>query len=180
MQIQQRSLPNILITGTPGTGKTTTCELLSLATGLDHVNVGQLVKDQSLHDGFDDEFQAYIVDEDKVCDELEDKMSKGGNIVDFHTVDFFPERWFDLVVVLRTDNDVLYPRLESRNYSTKKIQENVTAEIMQVILDEARESYKQAIIVELKSNTVDEMERNVEQIKNWAEQWCRDRQSTLN
>lgn len=41
-------------------------------------------------------------------------MAAGGNIVDFHTCDFFPERWFDLVVVLRTDNSILYPRLVSR------------------------------------------------------------------
>jgi len=41
-------------------------------------------------------------------------MSAGGNIVDFHSCDFFPERWFDLVVVLRTYNEILYPRLEKR------------------------------------------------------------------
>lgn len=27
-----------------------------------------------------------VLDEDKICDELEDQMSEGGNIVDFHTV----------------------------------------------------------------------------------------------
>jgi hypothetical protein len=41
-------------------------------------------------------------------------MESGGVIVDFHGADLFPERWFDLVVVLRTDNSVLYPRLQSR------------------------------------------------------------------
>lgn len=41
-------------------------------------------------------------------------MRPGGKIVDFHTCEIFPERWFDLVIVLRTDNGVLYPRLESR------------------------------------------------------------------
>jgi adenylate kinase len=41
-------------------------------------------------------------------------MSNGGCIIDFHSCDFFPERWFDLVVVLRTDNDVLFGRLEKR------------------------------------------------------------------
>ncbi len=41
-------------------------------------------------------------------------MAQGGVIVDFHSCDFFPERWFDLVVVLRVDNSVLYPRLENR------------------------------------------------------------------
>lgn len=50
----------------------------------------------------------------KVCDMMEDQMAKGGNIVAFHSCDFFPERWFDLVVVLRTDNEILYPRLEKR------------------------------------------------------------------
>ena len=67
--------------------------------------------------------------------------SAGGVVVDYHGADLFPERWFDLVVVLRTDNDVLYPRLEGRQYAPKKITENVEAEIMQVILDEARDAY---------------------------------------
>ncbi len=45
---------------------------------------------------------------------LESIMAAGGAVIDSHTVDFFPERWFDLVAVLRCDNDVLYPRLEAR------------------------------------------------------------------
>ena len=50
----------------------------------------------------------------QVCDELEDIMEEGGNIVDYHGCDFFPERWFDCVVVLQTDTSVLYDRLASR------------------------------------------------------------------
>ena len=62
-------------------------------------------------------------------------MRDGGVIVDFHSVDFFPEDWFDLILVLRTDNSVLYERLEQRGYSQKKVQENIEAEIMQVGLE---------------------------------------------
>ena len=40
---EDRSRPNILITGTPGTGKTCTSELISEITGFKHVNVGTLV-----------------------------------------------------------------------------------------------------------------------------------------
>lgn len=47
-------------------------------------------------------------------DELEDKMGDGGVIIDYHGCDFFPERWFHIVFVLRTDNTSLYNRLESR------------------------------------------------------------------
>ena len=50
----------------------------------------------------------------QVIDELEEVMSAGGNIVDYHGCEFFPERWFDIVFVLRTDNAVLYERLENR------------------------------------------------------------------
>ena len=35
-------------------------------------------------------------------------------IVDYHGSDWFPERWFDLVIVLTTDNTVLYDRLQAR------------------------------------------------------------------
>ena len=41
-------------------------------------------------------------------------MEAGGIIVDYHGADLFPERWFELVIVLRSDNTVLYQRLESR------------------------------------------------------------------
>ena len=58
--------PNILITGTPGTGKTATCSMVAEATNLRHVDVGDWVKTQELHSGFDSEFDAYIIDEDKV------------------------------------------------------------------------------------------------------------------
>jgi adenylate kinase len=109
-----RTRPNLLVTGTPGTGKTSTCSLLASATGLRHINVGELVKEKSLHDGWDAELDCYIVNDDLLCDEMEDMMRDGGNLVDYHNCDFFPERWFDYVAVLQTDNSVLYDRLTNR------------------------------------------------------------------
>jgi len=50
----------------------------------------------------------------QLIDEMEDRMGQGGKIVDYHGCDFFPERWFDIVFVLRTDNTVLYDRLACR------------------------------------------------------------------
>lgn len=52
---------------------------------------------------------------DQVVDALDKEMSEEGNrLVDHHGCDFFPERWFDLVVVLRADNTILYDRLQAR------------------------------------------------------------------
>jgi adenylate kinase len=52
--------------------------------------------------------------DDQLCDEMEDMMRDGGNLVDYDNCDFFPERWFDYVAVLQTDNSVLYDRLTNR------------------------------------------------------------------
>jgi broad-specificity NMP kinase len=47
-------------------GKTTHSEILAERTGLRHVSVNQIVKDKDCHEGWDDEYQSWIVDEDKV------------------------------------------------------------------------------------------------------------------
>jgi len=62
---QARARANILITGTPGTGKTTLGEELAAATGLVHLDVGKAIREQELHCGWDDEFECHTVDEDK-------------------------------------------------------------------------------------------------------------------
>ncbi|KAJ8657331.1 hypothetical protein O0I10_006884 [Lichtheimia ornata] len=166
-----RDLPNILVTGTPGTGKTTTSEAIANATGLQHINVGELVKRKQLHEGYLAEYDTHILDEDKLIDEMEDMMQEGGKVVDFHTCEIFPERWFDLVLVLRADTSPLYDRMEKRGYNQRKLQENIECEIMQVVLESARESYAQEIVVELPSNNVDDMESNVDRVKQWLDAW---------
>jgi 2-phosphoglycerate kinase len=62
-----RSQPNLIVTGTPGVGKTTHCEILAQNTGLKHLSINDIVKERGCHDGYDEEFKSWIVDEDKVC-----------------------------------------------------------------------------------------------------------------
>lgn len=42
---------------------------------------------------------------------------------------------------------------------------------MQVVLETARESYTPEIVVELTSDTIDDMESNVDRVKQWLEAW---------
>ena len=58
--------PNILVTGTPGSGKSTLCDLISSQFGLNNLNVGAVVKQKDLHEGMNDEFDSLTLDEDKV------------------------------------------------------------------------------------------------------------------
>jgi adenylate kinase len=65
-------------------------------------------------------------------------------------------------------------RFGRRNYPEAKLQENLDSEIMEVLLQEARDSYDEEIVIELRSDTTEEMEGNVERIEKWVEQWRKD------
>lgn len=138
-----------------------------------------MIKQNKCHEGRDDELDTFILDEDKLLDIMEsifeDAEEEGvGIVADYHCCEIFPERWFDLVIVLRTKTEVLYDRLTSRGYNNRKRDENMESEIMQVILDEARESYATEIVQELQSNSVEDMESNVQRLEAWSKQWITD------
>ena len=109
-----------------------------------------------------------------MLDAIEDQVKEGGYIIDWHACDIFPESWIDLVVVLRADSAQIYDRLKARDYSEKKLQENLDSEIMEVLLTEARESYSEEIVVELQSNDSDDIESNVERLETWIASWRKD------
>lgn len=60
-----------------------------------------------------------------------------------------------------------------RGYHETKLQENLDAEIFGVILEEAREAFDEEIVVELNSDTDDEVESNCERIAAWVESWTK-------
>jgi len=45
---------------------------------------------------------------------------------------------------------------------------------MQVVLEEARSSYPQEIVVELKSEGVDDLENNIARLVEWIHAWRKD------
>ncbi|KAL8673667.1 MAG: hypothetical protein Q9168_001922 [Polycauliona sp. 1 TL-2023] len=169
-----RTKPNIIITGTPGVGKTTLCESVASTTDLKHLAINRVAKERECHDGWDDALNSWIVDEDKILDAIEDEVKQGGYLIDWHACDLFPPSWIDLVVVLRSDSTTLYDRLKMRDYPDRKLQENMDAEIMEVLLDEARQAFDAELVVELQSNTSDDMEGNTSRIETWTEQWTQE------
>jgi adenylate kinase len=62
-----------------------------------------------------------------------------------------------------------------RGYPLKKIEENNEAEIMEVVLEEARSSYPSEIVVELQSEGMEDLEANIARIIEWIRAWGKDR-----
>ena len=160
------------MTGTPGVGKTSLCTLLESQlpedyglAGFQYVKLTDLITSKKLYKQWNEEFNVPEFDVDMVCDELEPLMSeRGGIILEFHSCDFFPERWFQLVVLLRCNNTQLYDRLKERGYTEKKITENIECEILDVLKEEVEQSYNPDIVLELESTQVEHMQANMEAI----------------
>lgn len=172
-------LPNILVTGTPGVGKTSLSilltdqlnELLNNSNTLhtkrfNYLNVGQLILDKKLYSEWNEEFNVPEFDENATLDELEPIIEEGGVVLDFHSAFFIPENYVDLVALLRCDNTILYDRLKARGYSEKKIKENIECEIMEVTADDVKDNFPADKILELHNEHNDDMLRNIQIIAN--------------
>jgi len=62
-----RRPPNILITGTPGTGKSSLAESLQHNfDGLTHLNISEIIKERKLGESHNSEWDTWEFDDDKV------------------------------------------------------------------------------------------------------------------
>jgi adenylate kinase len=134
-----QSLPRILIlTGTPGVGKTVLAKLIAKRTGFRFLSLGDLVKREGLHKGFDRRARSYIINEPAVRKRLEDYFEDHrtkGVVFETHSIGSFLHRTRGMVViVLRLDPVALAKRLRARNWPREKIWENVEAEMIDVSL----------------------------------------------
>jgi adenylate kinase len=71
-----RRPPNILITGTPGTGKSSLAESLQHNfDGLTHLNISEIIKERKLGESHNSEWDTWEFDDDKVPSRLEKKVT---------------------------------------------------------------------------------------------------------
>ena len=81
-----RTNPNILVTGTPGVGKSKLAEILNSKLGLEVINVGQFARENNCLGDWDPEYESHELKEDDLLDLMEEKLGKGdgGFIVEHH------------------------------------------------------------------------------------------------
>ncbi|CRH03037.1 adenylate kinase-like protein 1 [Plasmodium relictum] len=178
-----RFLPNIIVTGVPGVGKSTLCEELEELINKEikkikktedlkvkHLNLSNIIKEERLYEEFDDELDASIYSEDLVNDKLKKlKIENGGYIIDFHDVNFIEEKeLIDHIFLLTIKTSKLYERLEKRNYNEAKIKNNIECEIFQVIKEDIFDHFENSnIFDELENNDLEQYEKNLQFIKSW-------------
>ncbi|UCH69767.1 MAG: adenylate kinase family protein [Candidatus Bathyarchaeota archaeon] len=127
----------ILITGTPGVGKTSVSNLLASRLDALHIDLSDLVKREKLTSGVDKARGTIIADLEKVSERLQTIMSdsEGDIIVDgLYAIDVVPIQDIHMVFVLRRDPEELKEAMEERGFSGRKLWENLAAEVLDACL----------------------------------------------
>lgn len=132
----------IIITGTPGTGKTRFAKKLAKKEKAVHIDVNELIKKEKLYKKYNKSLRTREVDINKLNKRLiklikEFKKKKQRIIIDSHLSHYLPKKYVDLCIVKRCDLKTLKKRLEKRKYPKKKIRENIESEILDICLLEA-------------------------------------------
>lgn len=169
-----RTAPNILITGTPGVGKSSISKAVAEKMSLTSLDVSKLAVERGLVEEHDEKYDCPVIDEDKVIESLESEVKNGGFIFDFYGPDLFPEDWMDVVFVIRTENKVLFDRLTARGYKDVKLEHNLEYEMYGMALEEAKGAYDPNIVHDIENNTPEQLEDNINRICAWVEQWKKD------
>ncbi|MFT7615945.1 MAG: adenylate kinase [Candidatus Woesearchaeota archaeon] len=135
----------IVVSGTPGTGKTTFAKALALELSAHYVSVTDFALENELTDGYDDERDCYILDEVRIEQALK-VFAKENNdlVIDSHMAHEFGS-WVDIVLVCTCDLKVLKSRLQARGYAENKVQENMQVEIFDTCYIESLEKGHQTI-----------------------------------
>lgn len=133
----------IAVTGTPGTGKTTTARKLAVLLHYAYLHGSKIAKKAST--GYDKARKTLIVEPSLFTHEalkLKDLAARKGlkgAILDSHLAHLLPKSELSACIVLTCALPELHRRLTKRGYSAAKIRENLDAEIFDTILTEAAE-----------------------------------------
>jgi adenylate kinase len=144
----------IALTGTPGTGKTTVAEKLA-DEDFDVLDLTEFFEEKDIGEQVNGEREIRV---EQMTEELQKQDFKEDTVIEGHLSHHFP---VDICVVLRCSPDVLEERLSSRKYSDRKVEENVEAEKLDIILSEAVQN--QETVIEI-NTTEKSVEGTIEEI----------------
>ncbi len=126
----------VIISGTPGTGKTTISKMISEINNAQVISLNQMALSEEYITKYDKKRETQVIDTDKLIQYIIEliknfqQSSESILIIEGHFADIIPNEYFDITIVLRCEPYELMKRLESRGYLKEKIIENVQSEIL--------------------------------------------------
>lgn len=98
----------IIVTGTPGTGKTTLAKALARKLRVPYCDVNKVINEENLREEYDRKRQTYVVDEKKLTKVLLRKIKEEKDlIIDSHLSHEIPRKHVDICIVTKTDIKIL-------------------------------------------------------------------------
>ncbi len=150
----------LIITGTPGTGKSTVARLFSEKHGFKLIDLNSFATAAAA--GYDAERGSVEVDIEKLFEVVKPLVS-GDVVIEGHLAHLLP--FSDAtVVVLRCSPEVLRERLKKKGFAERKIRENLEAEALDVCLIESLEVHKNVYEVDTSELKPDEVVKRIERI----------------
>ena len=147
-------MKTIIVTGTPGTGKTSLSKKLAKKLNFYYINVSKLISKHKLSEGYDKKRKTKIVNVKKLNKFLINEINKSkknkkinGIIIDSHLSHYLPGKYVDWCIVTKCDIKELNKRLKQKKFSKDKIKENLQAEIFDVCYNEALEKKHKILAV---------------------------------
>ncbi len=137
----------IVITGTPGTGKTIVADILGKALKKRVIHINDFAKKNKLLMG--KSRGSYVVDLKK----LRKKLLKADGVLESHLLCEFPLP-NATVFVLRCDPKVLAHRLLKRKYPRQKIRENLEVEALDYCTINAEKNYNKVYDIDTTHRTI--------------------------
>jgi adenylate kinase len=149
--------PAILISGVPGTGKTTISRLLAEKLDALHLELSRFAIEEGLTGGRDEARKTEIIDLEALSRRVTELIqgSERRIIVDGHySPDLIPSSLVEKIFILRRAPWEIRDELEERGYKDEKIRENIEAEILGVCLSDSLELHPPERVCELDTTTL--------------------------
>ncbi len=122
----------VVISGTPGVGKTAVARELSRKLNAIYLNLSSVVIEKKLYSEYDKERETYIIDEEKLKNYIRTLAwhTQQLIIIDSHYGEIIDDDLLIKIFILRLDPRELLKRLVSRSWTLTKIKENIESELL--------------------------------------------------
>ena len=161
----------IIVTGTPGTGKSTLAKKLANYLSAKLLDVNKIINKHKLKESYEKSRDTYIINTKKLNKILisyitqEKKVKTPYLIIDSHLSHYLSHKYVNLCIITTCNLKKLQSRLKKRKYNQAKVRENLDAEIFEIIYHEAKQSHHKLIKIDttkgINLNTLNKIKHDV-------------------